>query len=112
MSEQNGTKDAPIEVSSIPTVVGINFGNSYASIAVLTKVGYDGREFNSFIELDCQPYRKAAQIVSQMKMANVRLHVRSLSMVKKLCAIQFFDIFFRLIWSRFSILETRPSNNS
>ncbi|KAI0075721.1 actin-like ATPase domain-containing protein [Panus rudis PR-1116 ss-1] len=37
--EQNGTAAAPIEVSSIPTVVGINFGNSYASIAVLTKEG-------------------------------------------------------------------------
>ncbi|KAJ3488754.1 hypothetical protein NLI96_g2605 [Meripilus lineatus] len=36
---QNGTADAPIEVSSFPTVVGINFGNSYASIAVLTKEG-------------------------------------------------------------------------
>ena len=38
MSQPNGTADAPIEVSSIPTVVGINFGNSYASISVLTKV--------------------------------------------------------------------------
>ncbi|OBZ78710.1 Heat shock protein 70 C57A7.12 [Grifola frondosa] len=37
--QPNGTADAPIEVSSIPTVVGINFGNSYASIAVLTKEG-------------------------------------------------------------------------
>ncbi|PIL30023.1 transporter [Ganoderma sinense ZZ0214-1] len=39
MSQPNGTADAPIEVSSIPTVVGINFGNSYASISVLTKEG-------------------------------------------------------------------------
>ncbi|CAL1697107.1 unnamed protein product [Somion occarium] len=39
MAQQNGTIDAPIEVSSIPTVVGINFGNSYASIAVITKEG-------------------------------------------------------------------------
>ncbi|KAI0757732.1 actin-like ATPase domain-containing protein [Daedaleopsis nitida] len=38
-SQPNGTADAPIEVSSIPTVVGITFGNSYASIAVLTKEG-------------------------------------------------------------------------
>ena len=37
--ETNGTLEAPIEVSSIPTVVGINFGNSYASISVLNKVG-------------------------------------------------------------------------
>ncbi|EKM60174.1 uncharacterized protein PHACADRAFT_246016 [Phanerochaete carnosa HHB-10118-sp] len=35
----NGSADAPIEVSAIPTVVGINFGNSYASIAVLNKEG-------------------------------------------------------------------------
>ncbi|KAI0791913.1 actin-like ATPase domain-containing protein [Abortiporus biennis] len=35
----NGTAEAPIEVSEVPTVVGINFGNSYASIAVLTKEG-------------------------------------------------------------------------
>ncbi|KAL6305706.1 actin-like ATPase domain-containing protein [Sparassis latifolia] len=39
MATPNGTADAPIEVSSAPTVVGINFGNSYASIAVLTKEG-------------------------------------------------------------------------
>ncbi|KAH9931327.1 actin-like ATPase domain-containing protein [Fomitopsis serialis] len=38
-AQPNGTADAPIEVSSVPTVVGINFGNSYASIAVLTKEG-------------------------------------------------------------------------
>jgi len=34
----NGTVEAPIEVSSIPAVVGINFGNAFASIAVFTKV--------------------------------------------------------------------------
>ncbi|KAG1880076.1 Hsp70 protein-domain-containing protein [Suillus subluteus] len=35
----NGTAEAPIEISSVPAIVGINFGNSYASIAVLTKEG-------------------------------------------------------------------------
>ncbi|VDC03201.1 unnamed protein product [Peniophora sp. CBMAI 1063] len=36
----NGSATAPIEVpSSQPTVVGINFGNAYASIAVLNKEG-------------------------------------------------------------------------
>ncbi|TFK33773.1 Hsp70 protein-domain-containing protein [Crucibulum laeve] len=35
----NGSAEAPIQVSSIPPVVGINFGNSYASIAVFTKEG-------------------------------------------------------------------------
>lgn len=38
VTQPNGSADAPIEVSAIPTVVGINFGNSYASIAVLNKV--------------------------------------------------------------------------
>ncbi|KAI0816906.1 actin-like ATPase domain-containing protein [Trametes gibbosa] len=38
-AQTNGTAEAPIEVSSTPTIVGINFGNSYASIAVLAKEG-------------------------------------------------------------------------
>ncbi|KAI0638747.1 actin-like ATPase domain-containing protein [Trametes polyzona] len=38
-AQPNGTAEAPIEVSALPTVVGINFGNSYASIAVLAKEG-------------------------------------------------------------------------
>ena len=38
-AQPNGTAEEPIEVNGFPTVVGINFGNSYASIAVLTKVG-------------------------------------------------------------------------
>ena len=37
-AQPNGTAEAPIEVPALPTVVGINFGNSYASIAVLTQV--------------------------------------------------------------------------
>ena len=36
----NGTAGAPIDVSAVPSIVGINFGNSYASIAVLTKVRF------------------------------------------------------------------------
>lgn len=36
----NGIANKPsVELTSIPPVVGINFGNSYASIAVLAKVG-------------------------------------------------------------------------
>jgi hypothetical protein len=37
---QNGSADASINASSssLPTVVGINYGNSYASIAVVSKV--------------------------------------------------------------------------
>ncbi len=37
-AQPNGTAEAPIEVPALPTVVGINFGNSYASISVLAKV--------------------------------------------------------------------------
>ncbi|THG97576.1 hypothetical protein EW026_g4444 [Hermanssonia centrifuga] len=37
--QANGTAEAPIEVSGLPVVVGINFGNSYASISVLNKEG-------------------------------------------------------------------------
>ncbi|KAH9990761.1 hypothetical protein BJV77DRAFT_1144813 [Russula vinacea] len=35
----NGSAQAPIEIPSPQTVIGINFGNSFASIAVLTKEG-------------------------------------------------------------------------
>ncbi|KAI0249447.1 Hsp70 protein-domain-containing protein [Lactifluus subvellereus] len=35
----NGSAQTPIEISSTQTVIGINFGNSFASIAVLTKEG-------------------------------------------------------------------------
>ena len=34
----NGSAQAPIEIPPSQTVIGINFGNSFASIAVLTKV--------------------------------------------------------------------------
>jgi hypothetical protein len=38
-AQPNGTANRePTEVSSLPPVIGINFGNSYASIAVFTKV--------------------------------------------------------------------------
>ncbi|KIM37662.1 hypothetical protein M413DRAFT_448433 [Hebeloma cylindrosporum] len=35
----NGSAEAPAQISTLPPVVGINFGNSYASIAVFTKEG-------------------------------------------------------------------------
>ncbi|KAL1940510.1 hypothetical protein VTO73DRAFT_7945 [Trametes versicolor] len=38
-AQPNGTAEAPIEVPALPSVVGINFGNSYASISVLAKEG-------------------------------------------------------------------------
>ena len=34
----NGSADAPVVSKRLPAVVGINFGNSFASIAVFTKV--------------------------------------------------------------------------
>ncbi|KAI0089718.1 Hsp70 protein-domain-containing protein [Irpex rosettiformis] len=37
-NQQNGSAEAPIDLAN-PTVVGINFGNSYASISVLNKQG-------------------------------------------------------------------------
>ncbi|KAF8823212.1 hypothetical protein HHX47_DHR10000100 [Lentinula edodes] len=36
---QNGSADPSTEISNLPDVVGINFGNSFASIAVFTKDG-------------------------------------------------------------------------
>ncbi|KAJ4469207.1 Hsp70 protein-domain-containing protein [Lentinula aciculospora] len=36
---QNGSADPSEEISNLPAVVGINFGNSFASIAVFTKDG-------------------------------------------------------------------------
>jgi len=35
----NGSAEAPIQISTLPPVVGIDFDNSYASIAVFTKEG-------------------------------------------------------------------------
>ncbi|KAJ3566296.1 hypothetical protein NP233_g7091 [Leucocoprinus birnbaumii] len=35
----NGAAEPSVELTSLPSVVGINFGNSYASIAVFTKEG-------------------------------------------------------------------------
>ena len=68
--KQNGTLDAPIEISSVPTVVGINFGNSYASIAVLTKVSFSSESHHAWrLTMSC---RKALLIASQTKMENDR----------------------------------------
>ncbi|KAG6827737.1 hypothetical protein H0H92_010615 [Tricholoma furcatifolium] len=36
----NGSAEAPKDASPLPPIVGINFGNSYASIAVFTKEGH------------------------------------------------------------------------
>ena len=45
-NQQNGSAEAPIDLAN-PTVVGINFGNSYASISVLNKVRVLHLDFNS-----------------------------------------------------------------
>ena len=79
----NGTADAPIElVSSFAPVVGINFGNSFASIAVLTKVCFDFFSYGRFIER-IWGYRKDWLSVLLMKMANARLLVQLRSKAKK-----------------------------
>ncbi|KAJ3992348.1 Hsp70 protein-domain-containing protein [Lentinula boryana] len=39
LNTQNGSADPSTEISNLPAVVGINFGNSFASIAVFTKDG-------------------------------------------------------------------------
>jgi hypothetical protein len=81
----NGTADAPIELlSSFAPVVGINFGNSFASIAVLTKV----RFYDFFLSYGRSieriwGYRRDWLSVLLMKMGNARLLVQLRSRVKK-----------------------------
>ena len=71
-----------LDVPSSQTVVGINFGNSFASIAVINKVC---RQFprHTFIK-NKSLSRRDSLTVSRMKMANARSLVPSLFAVKKL----------------------------
>lgn len=81
---QNGSADASIEASSslLPTVVGINYGNSYASIAVVSKAR--GHFFTVPNQVTAHSsHRKDWQTVSPTRMANVRLPLLSPFMVKK-----------------------------
>lgn len=51
----NGTAETPTQLlNSFAPVVGINFGNSFASIAVLTKVKKTTWVFDSMANLDLQ----------------------------------------------------------
>lgn len=81
---QNGSANASIEASStsLPTVVGINYGNSYASIAVVSKarVHFIAIQNQVFAHSTC---RKDCQTVSPTRTANVRSPPLSLFMAKK-----------------------------
>lgn len=62
-------------VSSLPTVVGINFGNTYASIAVLNKVHIWWFITSSAYKSDLFRYRRVKPNALQMKTEIVRLLV-------------------------------------
>lgn len=76
--------DVPKEVSGseIPAVVGINFGNSYASISVLNKVRNRHTICASSSKLT-STYRKGCRIASRMRMASDKSLQPSLFMAKK-----------------------------
>lgn len=80
----NGTAEIPIEVTaSFAPVVGINFGNSFASIAVLTKVPFSLYVRGSGALIQILGNRKVWLNALQMKMVNARSHVLSRSKAKK-----------------------------
>lgn len=94
---QNGSADASIEPSSsiLPTVIGINYGNSYASIAVVSKA----RVY--FFAVPNQVtahsiHRKDWQTASPMRTVNARLPLLSPFMVKKryafYCSSELYDL--------------------
>jgi len=68
MSSPNGTTKQP-QSSKAPPVVGINFGNSYASIAVLNKVCTVSKNLWPVAEMI---FRMVCPIASRMRMENVR----------------------------------------
>jgi len=78
----NGDVLKEVSGSEIPAVVGINFGNSYASISVLNKVRNHHTICASSARLT-SICRKGCQIASRMKMASDRLLQQSLFTVKK-----------------------------
>ena len=94
---QNGSANASIEapLSSSPTVVGINYGNSYASIAVVSKarVHFFAARSQVIAHSSC---RKDLQTVLPTRMVNARLPPLSPSMARKpyacLCPRQFLDL--------------------
>ena len=66
----NGSAEAPVVSSTLPPVVGINFGNSFASIAVFTKV--KDAASGCYDTLILTIHRKDWQSVLLMKMVNAR----------------------------------------
>ena len=79
----NGIANKPsVELTSIPPVVGINFGNSYASIAVLAKVGVFYLFYARGDDFD-QKLRKDKQSASRTRMESVRLLVPFRSKAKR-----------------------------
>ena len=89
---QNGSADASIEASSspLPTVVGINYGNSYASIAVVSKA----RAHFFAVQNRVIAYpgcRRDWRTVLPTRMANVRLPLLSHFTAKKRYGFQCFN---------------------
>ena len=84
---QNGSADASIEVpsSSLPMVVGINYGNSYASIAVVSKACVHLFTVANQVTAHSS-HRKDWRTVSPTRMVNARLPPPSPFTVKKLYA--------------------------
>jgi len=95
--EQNGSANASIEVSpiSLPTVVGINYGNSYASIAVVSKARVHFFAVRNQV-IAHSSYRKDWQIALPTRMVNAKLPPLSLFMAKKpyacYCSREFLDL--------------------
>ena len=84
-NQQNGSAAAPIDLAN-QTVVGINFGNSYASISVLNKVcNFDVETTN--VCADIVVGSKEIRNALPMRMENVRLLVLSVSMARKWCVL-------------------------
>ena len=81
---QNGSANASVEVSltSLPTVVGINYGNSYASIAVVSKarVHFFSVRNQVIAHSSC---RKDCQTVLPTRMVNAKSPPLSPFMEKK-----------------------------
>jgi hypothetical protein len=95
--EQNGSANASIEASpiSLPTVVGINYGNSYASIAVVSKARVHFFAIRNQV-IAHSSYRKDWQTVSPTRMVNARSPPLSPFMAKKpyacYCPREFLDL--------------------
>jgi len=79
--QPNGTKTPQNNASRAPPVVGINFGNSYASIAVLNKASCS----EVYLLVWLMASRTMCLIASQTKMVNVKSQLLCLFMASKWC---------------------------